>query len=234
MKHSQHIFPGFSIRSESTFDSFYTSTSVLLLKHTLLDLLDAPMASAVYICGDKDTGKSHLLQAVSNKAHDLNLTSLYLPLAEMQDFPASEVLEGLENIDVLCVDDVHCVAGNAAWEEQLFHLYNRRMQAQTLTIYAANELALSLPLHLPDLKTRFTACLSFQLPILLDEEKIELLQHRSKLLGMNLNESCAQFIVNRSDRDLGALLDIIAKLDRASLQEGRKITVPFIKEIMQW
>lgn len=230
MKFNQQVLPGFYINPEASFDNFYTNDALLLVKNTLVELLKAKQASAIYICGVNGTGKSHLLQALCNSAH----SSMYLPLNELSHFSAEDVLDNMNDIDVLCIDDIEKIAVNAAWEEQLFHLYNRRMALAKITVFSANTVALDLPLILPDLRTRLSACINFQLPLLQDQEKMALLQYKAEKLGMNINEVCAQYIIHRSNRDLTLLLDIVATLDKASLEQGRKITVPFIKEIMQW
>lgn len=38
------------------------------------------------------------------------------------------------------------------------------------------------------------------------------------------------FLLNRLDRDLTYLFSVLEKLDKASLQAQRKLTIPFVKE----
>ena len=63
-----------------------------------------------YLCGLGDSGKSHLLYATCIHAQEQGLSTMLLSMREVIDFGA-QVLEGLETLDVLCIDDVHLVAG---------------------------------------------------------------------------------------------------------------------------
>ena len=41
-----------------------------------------------------------------------------------------------------------------------------------------------------------------------------------------------KFLLNRLSRDMESLLETLDLLDKASIQEQRKITIPFIKEVI--
>ena len=51
---------------------------------------------------------------------------------------------------------------------------------------------------------------------------------------MELTDAVAEFILLRSERRLSALMEILDKLDRRSLQEQRRITIPLVKSTMNW
>lgn len=49
-------------------------------------------------------------------------------------------------------------------------------------------------------------------------------RHRSEEVG--------QFILQRCNRDLPSLLQILTQLDTASLVEQRRLTIPFVKRVL--
>jgi len=51
--------------------------------------------------------------------------------------------------------------------------------------------------------------------------------------GIQLDESVLDWLFARYARDLGALLDLLDKLDQASLAAQRRITVPFLREFLK-
>jgi DnaA family protein len=160
--------------------------------------------------------------------------ALYLPLRELKDFDPADIFDNAEMVECLCVDDIDAVMGLPAWEEALFHLYNNRRQIQKTTVFSASVIVNELTIALPDLRTRLTACLCFQIPLLSDEQKVALVQWRAKSVGMELNDACATFVIQRSGRQLEDLLAVMNRLEKESLIAGRKITIPFIKSVLQW
>ncbi|EGG99570.1 Chromosomal replication initiator protein DnaA [gamma proteobacterium IMCC2047] len=88
--------------------------------------------------------------------------------------------------------------------------------------------------QLPDLLTRLASCAVFQVKTLSDEGKVRLLCDRADEKGVELPVESAQYILNRSERSIGRLLEILDRLDQSSLSAGRKLTIPFIKETMRW
>ncbi len=234
MNNLQQILPGFTVRSDAYFSNFYTTPALQLVKSALIHMVSQPFSGFIYLCGVAGVGKSHLLQALCNFSDEQGKSSLYLPLAEVKDYNPQEILDNTDTIDILCIDGLDSIVGNAQWEEALFHLYNQRMALQKNTVFVASKTAVELALRLPDLQTRLASCLGLQLPLLNDEEKAALIQFRAKLTGMEINAVCSQFIIQRSGRDTSDLIKVLERLDKESLIASRKITVPFIKSIFQW
>jgi len=84
-------------------------------------------ASPVLLRGDAATGKTHLLLAACQATPRDGAGAAYLPLSELRRSTASaaSIVDNLEHHELVCVDDLQAVAGERAWEEALFHLYNR-------------------------------------------------------------------------------------------------------------
>lgn len=225
---------GFTVRDYAEFASFYAPSSLRLVKSTLQKFVNEDMSDFVYLSGIKGTGKSHLLQAICHLADKHHKPAMYFSLLELKDYPPADILEATEYVDFLCLDDIDAIAGNTEWEEALFHLFNQRNLAQKPTFFAAVETANKLPVHLADLKSRLASCLAFQLPLLNDVEKTALIQYRAIHHGMEIDETCAQFIIKRSGRNIENLVEVVERLDQESLSAVKKITIPFIKQVFNW
>ena len=52
--------------------------------------------------------------------------------------------------------------------------------------------------------------------------------------GLQLPPEVANYIVNRAPRGLGDLLQLLERLDRASLVEKRPLSIPLVKRTMGW
>ncbi|NIQ15056.1 MAG: DnaA regulatory inactivator Hda, partial [Candidatus Dadabacteria bacterium] len=66
-----------------------------------------------------------------------------------------------------------------------------------------------------------------------DSEKITVLQQRADLRGLKLSNEVADYLVKRVNRDLSNLIDLLNKLDDASLVAKKKLTIPFIKSLIE-
>jgi len=87
-------------------------------------------------------------------------------------------------------------------------------------------------IQLPDLVTRLSWGVSYQLQSLSDDGKRIALQQRATQRGLQLPDDVVQFVLRRSLRDMNSLFELLDKLDVASLVEQRKLTIPFVKQYL--
>lgn len=217
---------------DETFDSYKSETNVSVvsqLKSYVEQKQDTP--HGFYLFGLTSAGKSHLLHASSSYAAQLTKSSVCLSCAELKQLPV-EVLDGLEQIDLICLDDIHLIAGDKQWEQAIFDLYNRVLEQNNYILISGNESAQKLAIGLPDLISRLSWGLTEQVKPLEDVEKIAALQYRATQRGLILSDDVVKFLLNRLSRDMASLIKALDTLDKASIQEQRKITIPFIKEVL--
>lgn len=186
----------------------------------------------IYVCGARGQGLSHLLQACCHHAATLKRSSVYLPLEELVH-ESAEMLVGLESLDLICIDDLQSIAGKPEWEEGVFHLFNRVRDVGGTLIFAANDLPKALPIGLPDLVSRLSWGVIYQLHALTDAEKLSVLIMRAKSRGITLSEEVGKYILSHCPRHMSTLFAALDALDKASLAAQRRLTIPFVKEVLQ-
>lgn len=212
-----------SLKSDATFDNYRVGVN-----QQLIAALKSSAERFIYFYGKEGVGRTHLLQAVCHATSH----SVYLPFTHSHDF-SPVILDDLEQLSVVCLDDINVIASQPAWEEALFHLYNRIQCTQTRLIMTANVVPHALGIKLPDLLSRLNASLLFQLQPLSDEEKLVVLIRRAEERGMHLSEDVAKFILTHSPRQMTTLFAALETLDKMSLSAQRKLTIPFVKEVLQ-
>lgn len=220
-----------TLPEDETLDSFYAasqSEAVAFLKRYLHLPASQP---PVYLFGASGTGKSHLLYASCVQAQEQGLTSQLLSLEDWRQL-SPRLLDDLEQLDLVCLDNIQSIAGELSWQTAVFDLYNRMQEQGKALIIVGNEAPQHLGISLADLVSRLHACTSFQLRPLTDEDKQKLLQQKARLRGMELADEVARYLLNRQDRDIRSLVAILDTLDKASIVHQRKLTIPFIKEIL--
>ncbi len=226
---------GVRLRDDATFANFYPGINAAAQGY--VERLCEPEAgwveSLVYLWGPLGVGRSHLLQAVCHRLEQQGAAALYLPLEEVAELGPA-LLEGLEQFELVCLDDVQRVATDPQWQEALFHLFNRLRDSGRRLLLSADAAPRELPLTLADLRSRLSQALVFQLHELSDEDKLRALQLRAFRRGLQMSEEAGRFILTRSGRSMNELFDVLERLDQASLQAQRKLTIPFLKEVLDW
>ena len=220
---------------DETFASFQSERHQLVvqqLTHYLDHISDEnKKVHSLYLFGLTGVGKSHLLHASCVYADTLGVTSLCLSFSELTQLSV-DVLVGLENIDLVCLDDIQLIAGNQEWQQAVFDLYNRMIEQNKCLIITGDQSVAELKITLPDLVSRLSWGLTEQLKPLTDKEKSFALQYRAQQRGLFISDDVASFLINRLSRDMTSLLAALEQLDQASIREQRRITIPFVKDIL--
>ena len=226
---------GVRLRDDATFANYYPGANAAALGYVerLCEADTGWTDSLIYLWGAAGVGRSHLLQAACLRFEQRDEAAVYLPLAEVADY-GPELLDNLEQCELVCLDDLEAVAGRADWEEALFHLFNRLRDAGKRLLLAAATSPRELGVQLPDLQSRLTLALVFQLQELADEDKLRALQLRASRRGLQMPDEVGRFILTRGARSMSALFELLEQLDQASLQAQRKLTIPFLKETLGW
>lgn len=230
-KFSPQLTLGLSLKDEATFNNFYPGKNGEIVSE-LKKSIQGMGERVIYICGSRGQGRSHLLQACCQEAHEHQIRSVYLPLDSLLNF-SPEILDGLETLDLICIDDLHLVAGRADWEEAIFHLYNRVYDAGGRIIITAPDLPKAIKLQLPDLVSRLSWGIVYALQPLTDDEKLAVLTMRAKHRGITLSEEVGRYLLTHCPRHMGTLFAALDALDKASLAAQRRLTIPFVKEVLE-
>jgi DnaA family protein len=189
-------------------------------------------ASGVYwLSGPHAVGKTHLLQASCALARAAGADTAYLPLAQLAELGPG-ALEGWSAARVVALDDVAAIAGQRDWEQGLFRLYRDVEERGALLLAAAVPPPLLLRFALPDLGSRFAAATLLPLRALDEAEQREALRLRAQLRGLELPQETALYLQRRFPRDLPTLYTLLEAIDAAALQAQRRLTVPFIRQVL--
>ncbi len=212
-------------------DRYLQAPDGLLPQLRALAAGNAATAAGVYLHGAPATGKTHLLLAYCAEAQASGRQVAYLSLRGLRG-RVRLASEGLERAELLALDDLDAVAGEHADEVALFDLHNRLRDAGRAPLYAASAAQDALGLVLPDLRSRLAQCARWALPVLDDAGRAELLRQRAAARGLEFDAVALDWLLRRASRDLGSLTALFERLDRASLAAQRRLTVPFLRQVL--
>lgn len=221
----------FKLLDNVNFSNFFFSESNQQLYFALKNflMLDNNSELFFYLCGNKQAGKTHLLQACCSKLSEKNIQAMYISINNLLNI---NYLDGLESLSLICLDDIHHI-NNILLEEKIFYLFNSLRAKKHKLIVAADCTPSNLSLKLPDLKSRMSWGITYYVHGLTDQEKILALMMRAEQVGLELNEAVANYLLTRVSRSTEKLFKILETLDHASLAAKRRLTIPFVKEVLK-
>lgn len=220
---------GIRIADRAVFATFLPGRDAQAVQH-LKALAEGRASGTAWISGPPGAGKSHLLQATCVRASE-RVRAGYLPLRELASL-GTGTLEGLGELDCLCLDDLDAVGAEPDWARALFALHREVEERGGALIASAERPPALASWALPDLGSRWTASAVFQLKGLADSEVLEALRLRAGARGIELPEETARWLQRRFPRDMRSLYDLLDALDEESLIERRRLTVPFIRSVL--
>ena len=185
----------------------------------------------LYLVGAPGSGKTHLALAACAVAEAEGRRSAYLPMASAAG-RLREALDALHDNDFIAMDGLDAVAGRRDDEVALFDFHNRARDAGTAVLYTARVEPDALSLVLPDLRSRLSQCTRIALAPLDDDGRREVLKLRAQRRGLAIDDAAIDWLLRRVDRDLASLTTLLDRLDQASLAAQRRITVPFLRQVL--
>lgn len=220
-----------SFPDDETFASFYPGENGALLAAIQARLQQSEF-SAIYFWSREGGGRSHLLHAACTELSLKDEAVAYIPLDKHSCFEPA-ILEGMEQLSLVCLDNIDAIAGLKNWEVALFDFYNRVLEVgRAQLLITADAPPRELHLTLPDLASRLDWGQVYKLQPLDDEAKLLALQLRAELRGFELPEDVGRFLLKRLDREMRTLFTTLDRLDQASIIAQRKLTIPFVKETL--
>jgi DnaA family protein len=212
------------LRDWARFDTFVAGPNL-----AAVEALSNPGGAAprvVWLWGHAGTGKSHLLQAACAAAGE---AAAYFDLRHTAE---PDRLEGCETLATVCLDSLEVVAGDTVWNASIFRLHTLMQDLPGRLVVASRAAPASVGFKLPDLRSRLLAADAWPLLELEEHDQVRALQLRASRRGLTLADDAALFLVRRLPRDMHSLCRVLDELDEASLVAQRRLTVPFLRQML--
>jgi DnaA family protein len=221
----------FEFRANQTFDDFFAGANAPIIE----DLKECVLGHGeqqIFLWAKTGQGKSHLLQACCHHAQKKGFQSFYFDLARYKLHHHAMFL-GLDDFEVLCLDNIDAIIGQKKWEQALSAFMQRHYERGNRLIIAATNLPNHMTLKTSDVTNNLSWGLMIQLKTLVNTNTIDALIFKADAMGFELSPQVGRFLMIQHQDDLESLWWLLKKLDRASLSAKRRLTVPFLKQLFE-
>ena len=172
------------------------------------------------ILGPKGAGKTHVARIWAEKSG-----ANFIDVGGIGDFAE----QGADNPAV--VENLELLPREQ--EEALFHLLNKFDQAGQYLVLTGRGAIGGWGIHLPDLESRLRQITQVQIKEPDDNLLLAVLIKQFQDRGLSPLPSVISYIQARMPRSFEAIANIVAELDRRSLQEGGRVTQKLARTLLE-
>ena len=216
------------LKDQASFENFFAGDNEQIV--ALLQNPDAnPDLRVIFLHGAKGAGKSHLLQAFCKARSRAPQAPAYVSLGLEGVGP--EMIADLSGSQVVCLDDIDSVSGNASWEEAMLALYERLIPSEGSLLVAGRYPPSQVGFGLADLATRLASGGTWRVQPLNEAQLPEAMQLRARLRGLELSGAVVAYLLRRVRRDPATLFALLDQIDDEAFSHQRRLTVPFVREL---
>lgn len=222
---------GLAPRERASFDNYVPGANLAALEH-LRRYTGSPGEPALYLHGPAGSGRTHLVQAVCSAAAARGQTTVRLGLAAEERLPLA-ALDGLENLGVVCIEDLDAVAGERAWEAALDTLCARLAQHGGGLVMTGALAPAEAGFAHAGLARRVGSAMDFALAPLDPAGLAALLAARAGRLGLALPKEVAALLLRHCADHPCRLIAALDALERALPQARGRLGVAGVRALLR-
>lgn len=183
----------------------------------------------VYLFGPEACGKTHLLAAAARLAGETG-PCIYLSLDHVSDIQWEGLAEAPAEA-LVCVDDMDALGQHPDGERHLFVLFETLAPLRR-AVFAGRSNPAGLGIFRDDVRTRLASGPVLAMRSLSDEAMAQAISYRAALRGLSLSAAASAYLLAHGPRDPRALFALLEQLDRETLADGRKLTIPYLRQVL--
>jgi chromosomal replication initiation ATPase DnaA len=175
-------------------------------------------AKRYVVYGPTGYGKTHLGHILRDLTDGVFLQAALI---------SQKTFENIQPKTCYIVDDIHEIQEPS----QLFHFYNLIVENECAGVYLSNAAPGQYDMGLPDLNSRFRSLALIELPQPDEALCKAIIKKVFSDLQITVGEEVIDYMLGHMSRSLTDIHRSIQLMNQTSLEQKRKITIPFIKEL---
>ena len=227
-----------------TFDSYVVGSGNRFAHAVSLAVAEMPARAynPLFIYGGVGLGKTHLMHAIGQYAHELypDLKIVYITsedftlqlIQAMQNNQGQQFRDRFRNADILMVDDIQFIAGKHATEEEFFHTFNHLREAGKQIVMTSDKP----PKEIQKLEERL--CSRFEGGLVADiqrpdfETRLAILRKKAEYEKLVIDPDILSLIAEKIDTNIRELEGSLTRLTAYSSLTRRPIDMQLAREAL--
>ncbi len=226
------------------FDQFVTGPCNRLAHAASVAVSEQPgkAYNPLFIHGGVGLGKTHLLQAISQKVLERNPEARILYLScdsfvnqfinSVSNSTMNDFRNRYRNVDMLVIDDIHFLRGHQRTQEEFFHTFNTLHQQHKQIVLSAD----CSPSEIPELEERLISRFNWGLVARIDkpcyETRVAILRKKSRMRGLELPDDVICYAAARIENNTRELEGAITKFQGMAMLSGGTINLDVAKQAL--
>jgi chromosomal replication initiator protein len=229
------------LNPDYVFENFVTGPCNQLPHAASVAVSDQPgkTYNPLFIHGGVGLGKTHLLQAICQQMleRQSDRRILYLScdsfinqfINAIQINDMNQFRNRYRHVDMLVIDDIHCLRGRDRTQEEFFHTFNTLYQGHKQIILSAD----CPPQEIPELEERLVSRFNWGLVARIEkpcyETRVAILQKKARLRGLQLSDDVICYVAGKVENNTRELEGAITKIQGMSTLQGGRIDIDLAK-----
>ena len=228
-----------------TFENFVVGSSNRFAHAACLAVAESPAKAynPLFIYGRVGLGKTHLMQAITNKIHANNprIKHCYFSserftnelIDAIRNRSTNQFRQKYRNIDVLLIDDVHFIAGKESTQEEFFHTFNALHDNRKQIIISSDRP----PKDISNLEERLSSRFAWGLITDIQppdfETRVAILRKKIEREPVQVPDDVLDFIAQEIKTNIRELEGALIRVVAYSLLEEKPISLNMAKVILK-
>lgn len=230
-----------------TFDAFVKGKSNAFAYNACYDLGKKGGESAyplVFLYGSSGLGKTHLMHAVAHRYQKAGLRFCYMTKDHFfritkdafRDRKVDQLVKKICKADLLIIDDIHLIDGKRAphISDLLLTIFSDFSKNKKNRIILASDRQ---PAQLNNFDERFKSRFSSGLNVLIEppdiDMRVQILEKKASVLGMDLPKECALFIAQNVAPDVRRLEGALNQVHANFVMSGEPVTLSLVRHAIK-
>ena len=232
---SKQLLLNFPAHPEFNFSNFVVSIGSRLAFDAAMNFCseDHALYQSLFIFGQKNLGKTHLLLSIGNHVAEKGAKALYIQGTDFSNKVITSTQTQLMDVDYFLLDDIEQLTSSKLAQEKLYLIYNTIIEKGGKVAFTSRSSPEKIENQESYLTSRFQSGMLTEIKPIDDDTTAKIIKKLALDINLILPENIIHFLLSRIPRDFSSIKDSVSALNRESYLQKKKVTLSLVKKTLK-
>ena len=232
---SKQLLLNFPAHPEFNFSNFVVSIGSRLAFDAAMNFCseDHALYQSLFIFGQKNLGKTHLLLSIGNHVAEKGAKALYIQGTDFSNKVITSTQTQLMDVDYFLLDDIEQLTASKLAQEKLYLIYNTIIEKGGKVAFTSRSSPEKIENQESYLTSRFQSGMLAEIKPIDDDTTAKIIKKLALDINLILPENIIHFLLSRIPRDFSSIKDSVSALNRESYLQKKKVTLSLVKKTLK-